>query len=219
MKEDLVKIVARPNKDKRTKMKKVKVSAGAKSSNQQRKKRKPSFLVEIFLVITLIIFGYILYLFGQMMWTIRLEGFYPQSFQTGGQVVDTFDEEERQLDQFLSQVKEKTCQTCFKKERCWVQNFSKTYDSMQKLMDETERNGTIKDKMLQSEWKKYCIRPDRVIDTIKQEHSLFIVNQKLRKQVMESQKLVADQLLGVSRVMGEFLTKMWNKWRIRKKKD
>ena len=56
------------------------------------------------------------------------------------------------------------------------------------------------DKMLQSEWKKYCIRPDRVIDTIKQEHSLFIVNQKLRKQVMESQKLVADQLLGVSRV-------------------
>nr|WP_053070533.1 protein kinase [Alkalihalobacillus pseudalcaliphilus] len=67
MKEDLVKIVARPNKDKRTKMKKVKVSAGAKSSNQQRKKRKPSFLVEIFLVITLIIFGYILYLFGQMM--------------------------------------------------------------------------------------------------------------------------------------------------------
>ncbi len=127
-----------------------------------------------------------------------------QSFQTGGQVVDTFDEEERQLDQFLSQVTEKTCQTCFKKERCWVQNFSKTYDSMQKLMDETERNGTIKDKMLQSEWKKYCIRPDRVIDTIKQEHSLFIVNQKLRKQVMESQKLVADQLLGVSRVMGDF---------------
>ena len=58
--------------------------------------------------------------------------------------------------------------------------------------------------MLQSEWKKYCIRPDRVIDTIKQEHSLFIVNQKLRKQVMESQKLVADQLLGVSRVMGDF---------------
>ncbi|KGA96331.1 stage II sporulation protein E [Alkalihalobacillus alcalophilus ATCC 27647 = CGMCC 1.3604] len=127
-----------------------------------------------------------------------------QSFQTGANVDPSLEDEERQFDYFLSQVTEKTCQTCFKKERCWVQNFSKTYDSMQNLMLETEKNGHVKDKVLQAEWKKYCIRPEKVIDTIKQEHSSYMVNQKLRKQVMESQKLVADQLLGVSRVMGDF---------------
>jgi stage II sporulation protein E len=125
------------------------------------------------------------------------------SFQTPAQATNNEDDE-KEVDYFLSNVTEKTCQTCFKKERCWVQNFSKTYDSMQRIMTETEEYGGIKDQVLFSEWKKHCIKPEKVIKVIEQEHNQHLVNQKLKRQVIESRKLVADQLLGVSRVMGDF---------------
>ncbi|TSB45034.1 stage II sporulation protein E [Alkalicoccobacillus porphyridii] len=126
-----------------------------------------------------------------------------KSFQMPTQTEEA-DRDEREVDYFLSNVTEKTCQTCFKKERCWVQNFNKTYDSMNKIMTETAKNGELKDQLLQLEWNKHCIRPDKVVQAILTEHSHYQVNQMLRKQVNESRKLVADQLLGVSQVMGDF---------------
>lgn len=125
------------------------------------------------------------------------------SFQSPPQVADG-QEEEREVDYFLSNVAEKTCQTCFKKERCWVQNFTKTYDSMQRIMTETEKYGDVKDQVLLSDWKKQCIKPEKVIQAIGHEHGQHQANQKLKRQVLESRRLVADQLLGVSRVMGDF---------------
>ncbi|MDQ0209219.1 stage II sporulation protein E [Alkalicoccobacillus murimartini] len=126
-----------------------------------------------------------------------------KSFQMPAPKED-MERDEKEVDYFLSNVTEKTCQTCFKKERCWVQNFSKTYDSMNKIMTETAKNGEIKDQLLQLEWNKHCIRPEKVVQAIVIEHSHYQVNQMLRKQVSESRKLVADQLLGVSQVMGDF---------------
>ncbi|MFC0472896.1 stage II sporulation protein E [Halalkalibacter kiskunsagensis] len=125
------------------------------------------------------------------------------SFQTPAQA-PTNEDQDNEVDMFLSNVTEKTCQTCFKKERCWVQNFTKTYDSMQKIMTETEEHGEIRDQVLKTEWKKQCIKPEKVIQTIRHEHGHYQANQKLKRQVIESRRLVADQLLGVSRVMGDF---------------
>lgn len=125
------------------------------------------------------------------------------SFQSPAQIPNS-EEDEREIDYFLSNVTERTCQTCFKKERCWVQNFTKTYDSMQRIMTETETNHEVKDQVLMAEWKRHCIKPDKVIQAISHEHQQYQANQKLKKQVLESRRLVADQLLGVSRVMGDF---------------
>nr|WP_051045275.1 stage II sporulation protein E [Halalkalibacterium ligniniphilum] len=117
---------------------------------------------------------------------------------------DGKEEIEKEMDYFLSNVTEKTCQTCFKKERCWVQNFSKTYESMERLLTETEHYGHVRDAVLMKEWKKHCTKSEKVIQAIYHEHNQYQVNQKLKRQVLESRKLVADQLLGVSRVMGDF---------------
>ncbi|GAE27700.1 stage II sporulation serine phosphatase for sigma-F activation [Halalkalibacter wakoensis JCM 9140] len=125
------------------------------------------------------------------------------SFHTPAQMSNSEDQE-REVDYFLSNVTEKTCQTCFKKERCWVQNFNKTYDSMQRIMTETEEYGEIKDQIFMKDWKKECIKPEKVVHAIRHEHGQYQANQKLKRQVMESRRLVADQLLGVSRVMGDF---------------
>ncbi|WP_062350104.1 stage II sporulation protein E [Bacillus kwashiorkori] len=111
---------------------------------------------------------------------------------------------EREMDFFLSNVTEKTCQTCFKKETCWVNQFNKTYDGMKTIMTELDENDGILSKKTSRDWDKYCVKSKKVIDSIQKELHYYQANQKLKKQVQESRKLVANQLLGVSEVMSNF---------------
>ncbi|RFU66907.1 stage II sporulation protein E [Peribacillus saganii] len=114
------------------------------------------------------------------------------------------EDEEKELDYFLSNVTEKTCQLCFKKEQCWSKNFSTTYDDMREIMYElNENNGQVSRKTM-TEFNKYCTRGQKVVDAISQELTFYQANQKLKQQVKESRKLVADQLKGVSAVMDDF---------------
>src|SRR5699024_4498886 len=50
----------------------------------------------------------------------------------------------------------------------------------------------------------HCVKPEKVIQVMKEEMSYFNANQRLKQQVMESKRLVADQLQGVSEVMDDF---------------
>lgn len=112
-------------------------------------------------------------------------------------------DETEELDYFLSNVTEKTCQTCFKKEHCWARNFNTTYDYMKEIMTEMDQEGEISAK-LSRDWDKQCTKSKKVINAMHQELTFYQANQKLKKQVHESRRLVADQLLGVSAVMGDF---------------
>lgn len=125
------------------------------------------------------------------------------SFQSVGSSLNE-EESTREVDLFLSNITEKTCQTCFKKEQCWAQNFTTTYDLMTKLMVEQEDYSEIKDRKLKRDWEKHCIKPQKITDLMKQELSQYRASQKLKIQVQESRRLVADQLMGVSQVMGDF---------------
>lgn len=75
---------------------------------------------------------------------------------------------------------------------------------MKGIMNELEHNEGVLSSKLTREWEKHCTRSKKVTETIQQELTLFHANQKLKKQVQESRRLVADQLLGVSEVMGDF---------------
>ncbi|QOR66720.1 stage II sporulation protein E [Cytobacillus suaedae] len=125
------------------------------------------------------------------------------SFSNYGLPIEEEDQD-REIDYFLSNVTEKTCQTCFKKEQCWSKNFTTTYDYMKKIMHEIDDNSVVYNHQLNREWDKHCVKSKKVIDAIGKELSHYQANQKLKKQVLESRRLVADQLLGVSQVMGDF---------------
>lgn len=111
---------------------------------------------------------------------------------------------EKEMDYFFSNVTAKTCQNCFRKEHCWVYNFDKTYDSMKKIMTELDENNGILTNRTERNWENYCIRSDKVIDAIQKELHHFHANRKLKQQIRESRKLVAEQLYGVSGVMANF---------------
>ncbi|MBM7650290.1 stage II sporulation protein E [Bacillus ectoiniformans] len=114
------------------------------------------------------------------------------------------DYEERELDMFLSHVTEKTCQTCFKKEQCWANNFNQTYHLMKDVLYELDDGKGELSPKLKKDLDKHCYRPKKVEEAITQQLTYYQANQKLKKQVYDSRKLVAEQLRGVSEVMSDF---------------
>lgn len=111
---------------------------------------------------------------------------------------------EREVDLFLSRVTENTCQTCMKKKSCWGKKFDETYGLMERLMEDFERFGDVKDRRLLADLKLHCVKNTQMITTIKSEMEQYVVSQKLKLQIQESRRLVADQLKGVSKVMEDF---------------
>ncbi|HJV16251.1 MAG TPA: stage II sporulation protein E [Bacillales bacterium] len=114
------------------------------------------------------------------------------------------EDSERELDYFLSNVTEKSCQTCFKKEQCWTRNFNTTYEYMEEIIHEMDQNNGVVFAKLRRDFDKYCTKSKKVMDAIQQELTFYQANQKLKRQVQESRRLVAEQLLGVSEVMDNF---------------
>ncbi|PAQ14847.1 stage II sporulation protein E [Bacillaceae bacterium SAOS 7] len=119
--------------------------------------------------------------------------------------VNNLDEcEEREVDMFLSYVTEKTCQTCFKKEQCWTTNFNQTYQLMTDVLYEFDEGNEKLSQKLAKDLERHCFRPKRVEEAVNQQLTYYQANQKLKKQVYDSRKLVAEQLRGVSEVMSDF---------------
>ncbi|KGX85491.1 stage II sporulation protein E [Pontibacillus litoralis JSM 072002] len=113
-------------------------------------------------------------------------------------------EEVKERDYYLSNVTEKTCQTCFKKEKCWAQQFDKTYGYMEEMMDGLQDGSLQHNRKLKNDFERHCVKPDKVLEAMQHELSFFQANKHLKKQVLESRRFVAEQLQGVSEVMEDF---------------
>lgn len=111
-------------------------------------------------------------------------------------------------DLFLSRVTAKTCQNCFKKEFCWINNFEKTQRIMLELREEGRHGKRDSEARVQRQWRSHCSRPERTMEAIHREQSHAELSEKMRRNVLESRRLVADQLEGVSQVMGDFAREM-----------
>ena len=126
-----------------------------------------------------------------------------ESFTSSEAFTGADDQRQKETDYFLSEVTEKTCQKCFMKERCWQKEFDKTYSMMEKLKENLE-NGNEPNRNLFRTFSNHCVKTNKVIHTMKEEMAVFNINQQLKKQVIESKRLVADQLQGVSDIMDDF---------------
>src|SRR5690606_37603479 len=98
-----------------------------------------------------------------------------------------------ETDYFLSLVTEKTCQMCFMKKRCWQNRFDETYSLMEDMKNDLVQHNEIEVRNMKK-FENHCVKAKQVIDTMENEISLLKINKQLKKQVMESKKIVADQL-------------------------
>jgi len=126
-----------------------------------------------------------------------------KSFQVAETAPQDEDDIKRDTDYYLSRVTEKTCQACFMKDRCWQKEFDKTYSLMEEMKDDIT-DGREPNRKVMGRFENHCVKSKKVVEVMKEEMTYFEANRKLKQQVMESKRLVADQLQGVSEVMEDF---------------
>ncbi|MCZ8517582.1 stage II sporulation protein E [Paenibacillus filicis] len=110
-------------------------------------------------------------------------------------------QKEEEVGHFMNAVAEKSCSTCWKRKQCWDDKFYQTYKFMTDMMTEVELRESMTRKDILPEWKRQCVKPDQVLDLMKQQYDLYKHDQHWKKQIIDSRQLVADQLSGVSQVM------------------
>lgn len=108
---------------------------------------------------------------------------------------------EEEVGHFMNSVAEKTCASCWKRQQCWDDKFYQTYKFITDMMTEVELHENMTRKDILPEWKKQCIKPDQVLEVMKQQYGKYKNDQHWKKQIIDSRQLVAEQLSGVSQVM------------------
>ncbi|WP_249872201.1 stage II sporulation protein E [Oceanobacillus saliphilus] len=126
-----------------------------------------------------------------------------KSFAVSDSLPTDEQEARRETDFFLSQITEKTCQNCFMKDRCWQKEFDQTYALMEEMKEDIT-DGVEPNRKVMKDFENHCVKSRKVVEAMKEEMTFYEANRKLRQQVMESKRLVADQLQGVSEVMDDF---------------
>lgn len=141
-----------------------------------------------------------------------------KSFDTVDATVLDEEEKRKETDYFLSQVTERTCQTCFMKDRCWQKEFDTTYSLMEEIKYDIENSQELNRRVLR-EFENHCVKSKKVINVMNEEITFFEANRKLKQQVVESKRLVKDQLQGVSEVMGDFAKEILKERQIHEKQE
>src|SRR5699024_4843368 len=116
---------------------------------------------------------------------------------------DWAEESKKETDYFLSSMAKKTCNHCFMKKHCWQKNFQTTYQLLEDMKEQLVESNTL-DKSLHHRFKNHCVKSHQVMDILQSEAETTKLNRQLKRQVVESKKIVADQLQGVSDVMDQF---------------
>ncbi|PPA68549.1 stage II sporulation protein E [Jeotgalibacillus proteolyticus] len=102
------------------------------------------------------------------------------------------------IDNTLSRVTENTCQMCFKKDYCWSTHFDRTYEWMKDLADPPDDHKPPK------AWQNLCVKAEQVQSAFLDEAALRANQLQMKKQMMESNQFVSNQLRGLSSVMKDF---------------
>ncbi|MGO0058535.1 stage II sporulation protein E [Brevibacillus fluminis] len=134
----------------------------------------------------------------------KFSDLFTQLSRSFAQTAATSELKEKQIDDFISRVSGFSCQRCWKKEQCWERETKSTYDSMKSLAETVYEFGTLQGQAVPRDWERKCVKSDKMIELMEQEYERNHAYDQLKKQVLESRMLVADQLSGVSRVMSDF---------------
>jgi len=113
----------------------------------------------------------------------------------------------KETDELLHSVTKNMCNHCFLKKHCWQKEYDHTYQLMLNI-----KEGLIRDEKLpyhlMTDFQKHCVKANQVVDLMKSECNTLKMNRHLKHQVLESKKIVAEQLRGVSHVMHSFANEM-----------
>ncbi|WP_240689158.1 stage II sporulation protein E [Ammoniphilus sp. YIM 78166] len=122
------------------------------------------------------------------------------------------EEEQEAIDmnEFMARVTERSCQTCWKKDKCWSEYQAEdTVHTLGELVYQLDAYGEIDISRIEdSDYHSMCVNKDKLEKVIYEEYGAIQETLFMQKQVKDSRRLVADQLSGVSKVMRNFANEL-----------
>ncbi len=113
-------------------------------------------------------------------------------------------EQTEQIDHFINQITKTNCKICWKRRKCWNEDFFKTYCIITELMTIIETNKTFSKKNIPKHILEHCIKGEQVAYQLVDIYESYEEHLYWKKQLEESRLLVSEQLHGVSKVMKDF---------------
>ena len=106
-----------------------------------------------------------------------------------------------QLDHFLGQVSEDHCKTCWKRKKCWDEEFYRSYRLMTELMTVIEMKVELQKRDIPEDWLQHCVKAEQIAFQLVDIYETYGDHLYWKSQIDESRLLVSHQLFGVSQVM------------------
>lgn len=106
---------------------------------------------------------------------------------------------------FIDEVAEDMCKNCSMNKFCWQDDFYTTYYSMFNLITMMEMTGEIEEEYMPDLFKSTCINTENIIEKIYRLFDVYKINYIWEKKMCENRKLVAEQLNGISDILGNLM--------------
>jgi len=113
-------------------------------------------------------------------------------------------EQTEQIDHFINQITNTHCQTCWKRRKCWDEEFFKTYCVITELMTTIEIKKEFSKKDIPQNIQAHCVKFEQVAYQLVDIYESYEEHLYWKTQLEESRLLVSEQLHGVSKVMKDF---------------
>ncbi|UMZ75285.1 stage II sporulation protein E [Natranaerofaba carboxydovora] len=111
-----------------------------------------------------------------------------------------------EIEMFMEKAANNICLGCKKYKNCWENNFFSIYRGMVETLSNIENKNDgdmIEDKDLSPHLIKHCLRPSALKYKLKTIYDIFKVEVFWQRKVSENQEFVAEQLKGISDIMGK----------------
>lgn len=108
------------------------------------------------------------------------------------------EKEERML---VENVAERVCKRCRNCKKCWIENYSHTYEIVRKLLRVTKTRGWAENYDLPSGFKNSCYNPTTIVLETNKVYELYRVNTVWENKVDESRDLISAQLYDMAEVV------------------
>ncbi|OEG00305.1 stage II sporulation protein E [Vulcanibacillus modesticaldus] len=117
-------------------------------------------------------------------------------------------EQNEQVNHFINHVTKSNCDVCWKRKKCWDEEFFKTYNLITELMTTIESKEKFSKKDIPDSWSDKCVKSDQIAFQLLDIYESYSEHLYWKTQLEESRLLVAHQLFGVSQVMKDLATEI-----------
>lgn len=112
----------------------------------------------------------------------------------------------------IQAVSNLTCSSCSRRQMCWERKQGQTWMMMEQMLQQVEKEIqhiiNRENNPLPRMWSNHCLKPQQMMIALRDQLLLQAHEKNWRKQLRDSRYFVAEQLLGVSQVMGDLACKI-----------